>query len=157
MSETVERHVELIRKAITIVARRLRNEDGNYNVEACWAVGILAVVAEMSLEDLEQASEVYSRVTFASCGDKKIAAIRIVRSHLECSLREGKDIVEGKSHVNAPAAVAKLIKEECERDCGATVNVQPWVDTAVPFTLGRGLDLSDDGDGPELTDDEIPF
>lgn len=145
-----------IGKAVKTVVRRLRNEDGNFDIEACWAIGILATVAEMDLDDLVKAAETYSRVVFTGAG-QKIKAIKIVRTHLGCGLKNGKDIVEGTIHANASPAIAKLIKEECEHECGSEVVIHPWTLNYVnPMIIGRGLDLDDDLPPPPKGD-EVPF
>lgn len=145
-----------LRKAVTIVARRLRNEDGNYDIEACWAIGVLAAAGELDLEELEKTAG-YSRITFLSYGDKKLQAIKIIRSHLGCGLKEGKEIVEGTTTVTALAATAKAIQEECEQECGSNIAIRPWKEQLAGLSpIGRGLDLEDE---PSFTptNDDIPF
>jgi len=144
-----------LRKAVAIVARRLRNEDGNYDIEACWALGVLSTVGEVDLEELEQAG--YSRITFLSCGDKKIHAIKIVRDYLGCGLKEGKDLVEGTTTMNASALTAKAIKEECEQECGSNICIRPWKEQlAGSPSIGRGLDLDDEPSFTPINND-LPF
>jgi len=145
---------ERLRKATCIIARRLRDADGRFDGEAVWAIGILSTVSELEVDELLNATEVFSRITFASPGEKKIQAIKCVRTYLHCGLKEGKEIVEGTRHAEATPEQARLIKEECERDCGSNVIVRPWQAHPSERTLGRGLDLDPE---PEPSDDDIPF
>lgn len=86
-------------------------------------------------------SEEYSRITFASCGDMKITAVKIVRELLgpkDCGLKEAKEIVEGSRHSTILTPVAEEIKKQCE-ELGAKVFVRPC---DPPVGIIRGVDFS---------------
>ncbi len=86
-------------------------------------------------------AEEYSRIIFASCGDKKVAAVKIVRDNLDlghCGLKEAKEIVGGLRQPTALTSVAEKIKKKCE-ELGAKVIVRPC---GPPVGIIRGVDFS---------------
>lgn len=143
-------------KALGIVVKRLRQDDGLYDIEACWAIGILAAAFDVSSDELTNMSQGHSRITFSLSGNK-IKAIQVVREYLGVGLKVAKEVVEGERHINAPASAATAIKDICEKEHGCTVIVRSF-NVPPPEDVGRGMDLGDDSlKSPEQGDDGIPF
>jgi len=104
-----------VRKAISVLLRRLQEKPGLYDIEACWTIGVLASaldIADNELADLHIAPECL--VSFVSHGDRKIQAVRAVRSHTEIGIKEGIDLVEGQTPIRVSKAKARAIQAECQ-------------------------------------------
>lgn len=114
-----------VTKALSIVVKRLRQDNGLFDIEACWVIGILAATLDVTCEELDGIAQEDCRITFVSWGNSKLSSVKILRTHLRIGLKAAKEIVEGLLHAGASVSVANQIKEECEA-CGANVIVRPF-------------------------------
>ncbi len=130
-------------KALGVVVKALRQENGLYDLEACWTIGVLAAALDIDGDELVRLAEGYSTIRFTSCGDKKIQAIKIVREYTKMGLKEAKETVEGMHTITASATVASAIKERCEAECGSAVTVRSFLH-APPKPPKSTVDLSSD-------------
>lgn len=129
-------------KALGVVIRALRQDNGLFDIEACWTIGVLAAALDIDGDELATLAQKYYTVKFDHWGDKKIQAIKIVREYTRMGLKAAKEFVEGAGTINASADVANGIKERCEAECGSTVTVRSFIQApSEPVTFG--VDLND--------------
>lgn len=130
-------------KALGVVIRALCQDNGLFDIEACWTIGVLAAALDIDGDELATLAQGHSTIKFERAGDRKISAIKIIREFTQVGIKEAKEVVEGMHTMTTSAAVANGIKERCEAECGSTVTVR-YFNQAPPEPVAFSVDLTGD-------------